>query len=139
MSTSIEISSNALLLIGDEPINAFDEPGAGAQAAANLYQDAKETLLSWHPWSFALKEQYLSRLSQEPESLTNLKYAFRVPVDSIRIWEIFPYSYYEIVGQLIYSNEPTLLCRYIYDVVSKSFHPLFLPFFLQNELLHNIV
>ena len=30
MPSSIDIASNALLLIGDNPISSFDDPGAGA-------------------------------------------------------------------------------------------------------------
>jgi len=37
MASDIDIASNALVLIGDNPINSFTEPGAGATAAANLY------------------------------------------------------------------------------------------------------
>jgi len=116
MASAIDMSSNALLLIGDNPINSFTEEGAGATAAANLYPATKEMVLSYHPWSFALKEQELSQLAQQPDERTNLKYAYQVPTDSIRIWEIFPHSYFEVVGKLIYSNEPSLLCRYVYDV-----------------------
>lgn len=114
MPTSIDIASNALLLIGDEPISAFTDPGAGATVAANLYPTTYERVLSEHPWSFALKEQQLSRLSQQPDSITGFTYAFQIPTDLIRMWAMFPYSNYTIVGDLIYSNETELLARYVY-------------------------
>jgi hypothetical protein len=116
MASNIDIASNALLLVGDEPISSFTEPGAGAKVAANLYQATKEMVLSYHPWSFALKEQALSRLAAAPDARTNFKYAFQMPTDSIRIWEVMRHSYYEVVGSLIYSNEESLFARYVYDV-----------------------
>ena len=61
MPSNIDIASNALILIGDNPINSFDEPGAGAQAAAALYPETKKRLLSEHPWGFALKQQRLNK------------------------------------------------------------------------------
>jgi len=126
MASAIDISSNALLLIGDEPINSFQDPGAGAQAAANLYPITKEMALSYHPWTFALKEQFLSQLTQQPDSLTNYKYAYQLPTDLIRLWEIMPKGAdYEIVGQLVYTNEPQLLARYVYDVPESLLPPHF--------------
>ena len=116
MASAIDIASNALLLIGDSPISSFTEAGAGAQAAANLYPQTKEMVLSYHPWTFAMKEQQLSRLSQAPDTRTNYKYAYRVPTDLIRLWALFPYSNYVIIGTNIYSNEESLLARYVYDV-----------------------
>ncbi len=116
MASDIDIASNALILIGDSPISSFTEAGAGAQAAANLYIQAYERLLSEHPWSFAFKEQSLSRLSQEPDTKTNYKYAFQLPTDMIRLWAILPHSSHVIIGDLLYSNETELLARYVYQV-----------------------
>ena len=77
MASDIDIASNALILIGDNPISSFTEPGAGATAAANLYPVTYEQLLSEHPWTFALKEQKLNQLSQQPDALTNWRYAYQ--------------------------------------------------------------
>lgn len=120
MSSSIDIASNALLLIGDNPISSFNDPGAGAQAAANLYPQTKEMVLSYHPWSFAMKHQELSRLSAVPDKRTGYKYAYKTPTDLIRLWAIMPHSDYVIVGENILSNEPALLARYVYNVAESS-------------------
>jgi hypothetical protein len=114
MSTKIEISSNALMLIGDKPISSFTDSGAGATVAANLYRSTYESVLSTHPWSFALKEQKLSKLSQTPDPLTNFNSAFQLPGDLVRLWAILPHSNYIIVGSLVYTNQNDLLARYIY-------------------------
>jgi hypothetical protein len=116
MASSIDIASNALVLIGDSPITSFDDSGAGAQTAKNLYPETYEALLGDHPWTFALKEQSLSKLTQTPDDETGYSNAFQVPVDCVRIWKIMNHSDYDIVGDLIYSNEDELICRYIYKV-----------------------
>lgn len=127
MPSSIDIASNALLLIGDNTISSFgdDEPGAGATAASNLYESTKQRLLSEHPWSFATKLQRLSRLSQAPDILTGYRYAFQMPTDLIRIWKTVPSSFYEVIGDLIYSNENVILATYIYNVNELKMPPHF--------------
>jgi len=125
MASDIELASNALLLIGDNPISSFTEPGAGATAAANLYEDTYRGLLSLHPWTFALKEQKLNKLSQTPDSLTNFTSAYQLPTDHIRTWAMLPHSDYVVVGDKIYSNQNELLLRYVYKVAETSLPPHF--------------
>lgn len=125
MASKIDICSNALQLIGDEPINSFDEPGAGPKVADALYLTTKETLLSSHPWSFALKQQLLNRLSQIPDKKTGFSYAFQLPSDLIRIWNIQDHSDYILINGLLYSNRKELLCTYIYDVAESALPPQF--------------
>lgn len=115
MASNIDIASNALILIGDSPINSFEEPGAGAQAASNLYQGTYEDVLSEHPWTFATKFQKLNQLAAEPDPLINWRFGYQVPVDSIAIWEVKPHSNYEIVEDILYSNQNELLARYIFS------------------------
>ena len=123
MTSAVEMASNALLLIGDDPISAFTEPGAGAQAASNLYESVYTQFLSEHPWSFAFKEQFLNRLSQMPDSITNYKYAYQVPTDVIRLWAVLDHSDYVIVGNLLYSNQSQLFARYVYRVEETRLPP----------------
>lgn len=125
MASSIDIASNALLLIGDNPISSFDDPGAGAQVAANIYPETKRRLLSEHPWSFALKQQRLNKLSQEPDVLTGYSNAFQLPTDLIRIWNIQSHSDYILIGNLLYSNETEILATYIFDVDEVNLPPHF--------------
>lgn len=121
MATDIDMSSNALLLIGDAPISSFGEAGAGATAAANLYPATYERVLSEHPWSFATKYQELSKLSQTPDSRTNFQFVYQLPTDMIALWAIKPNSNYQIVNGILYSNEGSgLLAHYIYKVDEQS-------------------
>lgn len=133
MASDISIASNALLLIGDNPINSFDDEGAGAQVAKAMYHETKTQMLSEHPWSFATKQQRLNRLVQTPDILTNYQYAFQLPTDLIRIWNVQDHSDYMLVGDLLYSNATELLCTYIYDVEETQLPPHFVKA-LQYEL-----
>lgn len=115
MTSKIEICSNALQLIGDEPISSFTE-GSSAALADNLYDSFYESMMSYHPWSFALKEQRLNVLAQEPDRLTNYRYALQKPTDMIYLWKLKPFVDYDIVGDYIYCNSNELLATYTYSV-----------------------
>lgn len=123
MPTDIDMASNALLLVGDNPISSFSDPGAGAQVAAAIYPETYRKVLAEHPWTFALREQKLNQLSAQPDSLTNYKFAYQIPGEMIRIWAVFPHSDYTIVGSLLYSNENELLARYVYQVEETELPP----------------
>ena len=123
MPTDIDIANNALLLVGDNPISSFDDAGAGATVAKAIYPETYRMVLSEHPWAFALKEQELNLLSQTPDVKTNYNKAFQIPGELIRIWTILPHSNFTIVGNLIYSNENSLLARYVYKVVETALPP----------------
>tara|TARA_R100001480_G_scaffold40158_1_gene52915 strand:- start:42 stop:623 length:582 start_codon:yes stop_codon:yes gene_type:complete len=125
MPSKIDIASNALLLIGDNPISSFDDPGAGAQVASGLYTETKKRLLSEHPWSFAFKQQRLNKLSHKPDTLTGYNNAFQLPTDLIRLWNIQNHSNYILVGELLYSNENQILATYIFDVDEVNLPPHF--------------
>lgn len=119
MATDIDMASNALILIGDDPINALSD----STAASNLYADTYALVLSQHPWSFAMKEQFLSRLTQAPDRETGYSYAFRMPTDVIRLWALLNVHDYRIVGENLYCNSQTALARYVYKVDETSLPP----------------
>ena len=55
MSTDIEICSNALLLIGDDPITSFSDNSAGEIVSSDFYNRTKNEVLCHYPWAFAKK------------------------------------------------------------------------------------
>ena len=125
MTSKINLINNALRLIGDNEIESLVDPGFGAQLANAVYEDTYNALLAEHPWSFAFKEQYLSQLSQAPDTETGYNYAYQLPVDMIRIWQIFDHSDYVIVGDKLYSNQTKILMRYIFSVAESQLPPHF--------------
>jgi hypothetical protein len=118
MASAIDMASNALILIGDDPINALSEN----TAASNLYNDTYQLVLSQHPWTFALKEQFLSKLTQAPDRETGYSTAFRRPTDLIRLWALLNVRDYKIVGENIYANSNTAFARYVHKV-DESYLP----------------
>ncbi len=120
-SSDIDMVSNALVLLGHTSISAFSE----AADVTNLYPSIYEAVLSEHNWSFALKEQPLSRLAEELDPEVGFRFAFQAPPDMIRVWKVIPFSDYKPVGSLIYSNQTALLARYIFRVPEVNLPPHF--------------
>ncbi|MBI2798969.1 MAG: hypothetical protein HYX63_01580 [Gammaproteobacteria bacterium] len=82
MASKVSICSNALLMLGVNPIASFDEDSQGAVLASNLWEDVKNATLRSHPWNCATK-----RVSLAPESTTpayEWPYSYLLPGDWLR-------------------------------------------------------
>jgi len=131
--SSISLASNALLLLGHQPIASFDEGTAGATIAANLYETSYLSLLTNHRWRFASKKAQLARLTEEP--LNEYKYAFQLPSDSIYLIKTTSRQY-QIYGSKVYSNDMTMEVDYTYRVNEDNLPPYFakmFEFFLASQ------
>lgn len=133
-ATSVSIASNALILLGHPPISDFSEPGAGAQAATNLYEQSYRNLLTIHRWRFATKKAQLSRLSQEP--LNEYKYQFQLPDDMLYLIRTEYDHDYEVYGDKLYSNSAAVSIDYLYRVDESQLPAYFIKtmeFFLAAQ------
>ncbi len=66
MPTKIDLISNALILIGDNPINSVIGDSRAQTVAANLYDNIVQNELTKHRWGFARRKAQLSLLVDEP-------------------------------------------------------------------------
>ena len=112
MASDIDIASNALQMIGADPISSFDDPGAGAAVAKALYEPLLEALLTRTYWRFAMKKQTLNLLSQTPEN--DFQFAHQIPTDSLKIYKVDPNGFYKLYRDLIYSNQNKLIADYVF-------------------------
>lgn len=139
-TSSIQISSNALILLGHAPISSFDEPGAGPQAASNLYEQTYLSLLTTHRWRFATKKVQLARLSETP--LNGFSYQFQLPSDLLYLIKKEVGFDYEVYGDKLFSNNQTESIDYIYRVNEDKLPPYFIKtfeFFLASQLAIPVV
>ena len=123
MASDLDIASNALQMIGADPINSFDEPGAGAAVAKALYEPLITALLTRTYWRFAAKKQLLNRLSQAP--LNEYQYAFQIPTDSLKVERVYPRVDYKIYRDLIYTNVTSIEIDYIFRPEATQFPTYF--------------
>jgi len=122
MEKKIEICSNALLLLGHKPISSFDEPGAGALLAKQLWGSTYRNFLSINPWSFAKKYIILNRLVDKPSN-PNWQYQFQLPYDLIRVNTTVPATDYDIFEDKLYSNNTELGLDYFYEIKEELLPP----------------
>jgi hypothetical protein len=116
----IAITSNALILIGDQPISSWDET-AGGIASKALYQKTVDSMLMDFPWTFALDDAVLTAESASPNQLWQYNNQFVLPPASLRLWRIMPNNNYDIVGNLLLSNYTEMLAVFTKSVDSQLF------------------
>ena len=113
--SDIKIASNALVLLGGEPIASFNEETVSSTIANLLYRSSYLGLLTNHRWRFATKTQQLARLSATPS--TKYSYAFALPSDMLYIIKTdMAGERYEVYGDELHSNRAELYIDYIYQV-----------------------
>lgn len=128
-TTDVAVASMALVLIGDDPISAFDGSTTGAVVAENIYDGVIEDLLSQHPWRFAVKQSDLSHLAAAPDAIWSD--AWQVPTDMLTIRRVTLSGSdidYEIYADKIYCNYDetnVLTMNYIFRAVEQDWPPYF--------------
>ena len=115
MATGVSICSNALLMLGAQTINDFNEPLDRAKLAANLYPTIRDYLLRTHPWNCTIKRVLLAPDATPPA----FGYAnqFELPADFLRVLEVGQAGIqidYLVEGRSILANATSLQLRYVY-------------------------
>lgn len=122
-TTAVGICSNALLRLGADPINSFNEaePSGSnlstARLAANLWPTVRRQVLRGHPWNCAETRVLLS--PDETAPAFGWTYRFLRPSDWLRTISVGlePEDRYEYIseGAYLLSNESSLPLRYVFD------------------------
>lgn len=115
MTTSVSIASNALLMLGAQPINDFNEDADRARLASNLYAPARDLLLRSHPWNCAIKRVILSPDADAPAF--GYSYQFTLPGDWLRTLSVGDYGEeidFRTEGRKLLADDSVLKLRYIF-------------------------
>lgn len=116
MADKIGLISNALILIGDLPINSVSGNDRRQTVAANLYDNIVQNELSKHRWGFARRKAQLSLLVTEPLD-DDWRSIYQLPTDLITLIKLNPNTSYQIYGDKVYTNlSQELHCDYIRNV-----------------------
>ncbi len=133
MAQKIQIISNAMVLIGANPISSLSEGTEGLVGTA-LYEASYEDILANHSWRFATKKVQLARLTESP--LNEFSYQYQLPTDNITVEKEQNLTDYEIYGDKLYSNSPEVFIDYRYRVdetLLPSYFVKTLEFFLAAQ------
>lgn len=116
MTTAVSICSNALLMLGKEPIADFNDGSDRAKYCVNMYPIVRDGLLRKHFWNCAIKRALLSKLTTAPAFGYSAQ--FQLPADFLRIYEVgMPGSAvedFQIEGRMILANADALPLRYVF-------------------------
>ena len=115
-SSAVQICSNALLLLGDKPINSFDEATDRALICSNLWDNARQAVLRAHPWNCAKMRVALAPESETPAF--DWAYQFIMPGECLRVLFVGQAGVpedYTIEGRRILADVNPLYLSYIFD------------------------
>lgn len=105
MATKLEMASNALLLLGDEPITDFLGKGAGTVAMDQLYETTYVAMLTSANWGFS-RTQLILVENVTPPLIDSFRFSYDLPADQIAILGLRSNQEYKLyTGDLLYTND----------------------------------
>jgi hypothetical protein len=114
-ATPVSICSNALLMLGDNPIADFDEGTDKARLASNLWGFARDAVLRRHPWNCAIKRVTLA--PDEAVPAFDYGHQFTLPSDWLRTLSVGQEGdrpRYKMEGGKLLMDETVCRLRYVW-------------------------
>jgi hypothetical protein len=116
MTTAVSICSNALMMLGKDPISSMLEDNDRAKYCANLYPALRDALLRKHFWNCAIKRVLLSPDATPPAYGYTAQ--FPLPSDFLRLYEVGrPGAFvtdFQLENRMILANAAALPLRYVW-------------------------
>ena len=112
MENLVEIVNNALIFLGERPIQSLEQPTQPAVLAAALWPGCRDEVLRAHPWNFAIKRAVLAPLAEAPAFGYGQQFA--LPADWLRTLDTdIRNKDYKMEGRRILCNATSLQLRYV--------------------------
>ena len=119
MATEVSICSNALRILGDDPITSLTDDTERARLCNSLYEPARDAVLRSHPWNFAITRATLGQLSTTPAY--EYAYQYSLPTDPycLRVLSmeyqdyVFKIEHLAGTGRVLLTDEGTAKILYI--------------------------
>lgn len=125
MYTAADYTNSALLSIGADPIQSFDDGSTEAEVARIIYPQVVDYLLASHCWSFA---EHRATLAVEGTDVSSeFDYSFTIPQDCLRILAVIDDTKppYRVVGRSIAIDTDECEVLYLRRVPEQWFPPFF--------------
>ena len=125
MSTAVSICSNALIMLGESPINSFSDGVISGgldrgRIAENLWPSTRDMLLRSHPWNCAMARASLSPDTDAPAFTTDFTKKYTLPgipfwlrnhqINGAQADEVD----YVVEGRNLYCNLSSLKIRFVF-------------------------
>lgn len=114
-ATDVSICSNALLMLGAQPINALSEASDRARLASNLLESVRDSVLRSHPWNCAIARVALAPDTAAPAF--DWDYQFTLPGDCLRVLSVGLDGLaddYQVEGRRLMCNANPAYLRYVF-------------------------
>jgi len=130
--TKLSICSDALIMLGANPLSSFTVGTDDAQVADRLYDDVRDTLLMQYPYSWSIKKVKLAQLVQTP--INEWKYIYQLPGNLLgnpkAVFNVYavgarPQRDFEIYGDGLNTNYENVWIDYQYRPEPFEFPPYF--------------
>lgn len=121
----VQICNTALLMIGADEIDGFDDETNEAKLCSVLYERTARAMLELYPWRFSMKQTTLNKITgQSP--LTGFAFIYQLPSDRLRaVFKPYTTLEYRILGDKLFASSETFVMEYQYrapeDIWSESF------------------
>ncbi|ANS03921.1 putative tail tubular protein [uncultured Mediterranean phage uvDeep-CGR2-AD3-C191] len=126
--SEVAICSNALRLLGDEPITSLTDNSDRARLCNSLYEPTRDSVLRNHPWNFALTRTTLEAVDSTSPAW-GYSNQFTLPTDPycLRVWELDKSDIdFKIEGRKLLTDEANVNFLYIAVVTDpNTFDALF--------------
>lgn len=137
ISSAVEICNLALTRIDQNTISSLTPDTLQGRKCALVYEQCKTSLLSQYPWSFAIQNAKLNKLTTT--GVSEYKYKYSLPEGFLRVVTLMDENYtvlpplqgikkmYALEGGFLFSDAPELILKFVSDVDSVAqFSPLFI-------------
>lgn len=124
MTTDLSICNAALVLVGDNQIQSFDDSSRAARLCSALYETTKLSLLQKNPWIFTLEQIQLARTVNTP--LFDYDYEYQLPTNSLRVIKTDAINQdYRIHKDKLFANVDTIEILHQIDPGEQAFPAYF--------------
>lgn len=139
-TTDVKICARALVNIGMSPIDNLDGDDDVTKACNLLYPMVKKEILSLYPWWATKGKKQLGRLTSTP--VNEYQYGFQAPSNRIsgplaiyNSGEVGakPIKEWDIQGDVILSDEPSLWGDFQFDIDESRFPP-----YIENLIIYSL-
>lgn len=121
---AVDICNDALILCGCDKITALSDTTRTARLCNDQYERARDQLLVSHPWNFAMTRVELTELADLPsgwDTQTEFAYAFNLPNDCLRVWDIDDENEdWDVESGYLLANYTPVIVRYIKKVTNTA-------------------
>lgn len=142
MTSEVEICSNALRMLGANPIIALTDASTEARLCNGLYAGTRDDLIAQHPWNFCKRRVALAQLVDVPAFEYAVQY--ELPADCIGILKTWPeYVQYKIEGRRILSHSGGMKLLYKARIEDPDLFPVYfvtvLEYYLAARLAYPLI